>query len=199
MRALVCPVPFPLVKLEITPINLVFSYKVSIMIFLMAGKDEELSFGMSVHALLQNNRFQNLNQLIIYRSLHILKFLEEFFIFNIIKPDFSTGTNNRYLTFNTFSHLIIAIVSLSLFFFFWSGLLRYNLHTVKFTLFSVCLWILINSFNDGATIVISPIKLSPNSLLSQPWPLATNDLFSVPQILSFPEYYINGIIQQTEF
>ena len=52
MRALVCPVPFPLVKLEITPINLVFSYKVSIMIFLMAGEDEELSFGMSVHALL---------------------------------------------------------------------------------------------------------------------------------------------------
>ena len=145
MRALVCPVPFPLVKLEITPINLVFSYKVSVMIFLMAGKDEELSFGMSVHALLQNNRFQNLNQLIIYRSLHILKFLEEFFIFNIIKPDFSTGMNNRHLTFNTFSHLIVAIVSLSLFF-FWSGLLRYNLHAVKFTLFSVCLWILINPF-----------------------------------------------------
>ena len=58
--------------------------------------------------------FKNLNQLIIYRSLHILKFLEEFFIFNIIKPDLSTGMNNRHLTFNMFSYLIIAIVSLSL-------------------------------------------------------------------------------------
>ena len=52
MRALVCLVPFPLVKLEITPINLVFNYKVSVIIFLMAGKNKELSFGMSVYALL---------------------------------------------------------------------------------------------------------------------------------------------------
>lgn len=142
MRALVCLVPFSLVKLEITPINLVFSYKVSVIIFPMSGKNEELAFGMSVHALLQNNRFQNLKPIDNPAKVtYLYKFLEEFFIFNIIKPDFSTGMNNRHFTFNTFSHLIIVIVSL----FFGPGLLRYNLHTVKFLL-SVYIYSLINPF-----------------------------------------------------
>lgn len=124
-------------------------------------------------------------------------------IFENIK--YSLGITNSYTWWRQRGGkqlLYLCQRSLSFILFFWSALLRYNLHKIKFTNFKCTIQCVLTNATT-TKIMIQNISIIPGSSLvvlgsqsfpSNFWPLATTYLFFITVVLPFSEFYINGTI-----